>query len=278
MVNTAQDEQWNGETGQYWVAHEDHFDAMLSRLTTHLVAAADISPSDRVVDVGCGCGATTRIAAGRASEGTALGLDLSLPMLERARGRAARQKLVNASFERADAEVYGFRRAAFDLVLSRFGVMFFDDPHAAFKNLGRALRRGGRIAFLCWQELARNEQRVVPLKALAAYVPVPDAVDQDGPGPFSLADPDRVRDLLDGAGFSDICVESVTEPVLVGNTADEAAEFTRHLPTIAGLLATADEATVAAAVTALRTSFAAHESPAGVLLGSAAWLVTARRP
>lgn len=277
MVSTEQSKQWNGETGQYWVEREEHFDAMLSRLTTHLVAAADISATDRVVDIGCGCGATTREAAARASEGAVLGIDLSEPMLERARVRAEHQGLTNVRFEWADAEVYPFPRTAFDLVISRFGVMFFEDPRAAFHNIGEALRPGGRIAFLCWQELARNEQRTVPLEALAAHIEFPDAPPPEGPGPFSLADPDRVRGLLAGAGFSDIGVEPVLEPVLVGANADEAAEFTRHLPPIQSLLTDVDEDTLAVAVASLRESFVAYESPAGVLLGSATWLVTARR-
>lgn len=278
MVNAEQTEQWNGETGQFWAEHEDHFDAMLSPLTTHLVAAAAVGSADRVLDVGCGCGATTRMVAEQASAGTVLGVDLSEPMLARARQQVADAGLRNARFERGDAQVHDFAEDAFDLVISRFGMMFFDDPPAAFSNLTLALRPGGRIVFLCWQELARNEQRVVPLNAIAAHVPVPDVGNQDAPGPFSLADPARVRDLLVGAGLCDIVAASVTEPVVVGANASEAAEFARHLPTIRSLLAAADETAAAAAVAAVREALVPYETPAGVLLGSAAWLVTARRP
>lgn len=274
MVNGAQTEQWNGETGRFWAAHEDQFDAMLSRLTTHLIAAADIAPTDRVLDVGCGCGATTRMAAERAVDGSVLGVDVSEPMLQRA--RASSDALPNVAFERADAQVRAFPAGAFDMVLSRFGLMFFDDPPAAFGNLAAALRPGGRLVFLCWQELARNEQRVVPLQAIAAHVAVPGST-ADGPGPFSLAEAERIRGLLAGAGLSDIAIQSVEEPVLVGVDADAAAEFTRHNPTIRGLLADVDESTAAAAVAALRSALSAYQTPAGVLLGSAAWLVTARR-
>lgn len=274
MVNCEQTEQWNGETGQFWAAHEDHYDAMLDRLTVHLIAAANISATDHVLDVGCGCGATTRTAAERALNGRVLGVDVSEPMLERARARSG--ALPNVAFERADAQVRVFPAGAFDVVISRFGVMFFDDPPAAFGNLAMALRPGGRLVFLCWQELARNEQRVVPLRAIAAHVAVSGST-TDGPGPFSLADPERVRELLAGAGLSDLAIQSVEEPVLVGADADAAAEFTRHNPTIRGPLADVDESTAAVAVAALRSALSAYETPAGVLLGSAAWLVSARR-
>jgi SAM-dependent methyltransferase len=273
MTNTEQARAWDGEAGRHWAAYQDRFDTMLSRLTVHLIMAAQIAATDRVLDVGCGCGETTRIAARVASRGAALGIDLSGPMLERARVRAERQSVGNVAFEKADAQVAEL--PTFDVALSRFGVMFFDDPQAAFANVLRSLRPGGRLAFLCWQ-VADNPYFAVVRSALKAFGTSPEI--GDGPGPFSLADPVRVRGLLTGAGFGDVAVDPVNEPVCPGADADEAAEFLLKSGTAQAILADADEATVTKAAVALRTALLPYETPDGVLIESAAWLVTARRP
>ncbi|GAB3959118.1 methyltransferase domain-containing protein [Actinoallomurus acanthiterrae] len=278
MANSEQIEAWNSDTGRHWAEHQDRYDAMMSRLTDRLIADAAISAADNVLDVGCGCGQTTRIAARRASGGTALGVDLSRPMLERARERAEEEGLGNLRFERTDAQVADFPEESFDLVLSRFGVMFFDDPTAAFANLRRALRPGGRLAFLCWQEALNNEHMVVPYGAVATLVPLPDLGGPGKPGPFSLADPDRVRDLLGGAGFAEVRAEPVTEPVRLGADLDDAVDFLSGNPVVRGMLAEADDATIAKAFDAVRAALAPYETPDGVLLGSAVWSVTAGRP
>jgi SAM-dependent methyltransferase len=277
MTNTEQVEAWDGETGRHWAEHQDHYDVMLGRLTARLVAAAEISATDRVLDIGCGCGETARIAARQASEGTVLGVDLSGPMLRQARARATEDGLNNVRFEKADAQMTDFAGEAFDLVMSRFGVMFFDDPRAAFANFARSMRPGGRIAFLCWQEVGRNEHLAVPFGAIAAFLPLPDLGDPAGPGPFAFADPERVRDLLNDTGFSAIAVDSVTEPVRIGSDADDAADFLREIPVARTMLGDADKSTAAKALAALREALTSYETPDGVFLGSAAWLVTARR-
>ncbi|MDH2429462.1 class I SAM-dependent methyltransferase [Sphaerisporangium sp. TRM90804] len=277
MVNTSQIEEWNGEGGRYWAAHQERYDVMLSRLTTHLVAAMELAPADRVLDAGCGCGFTTRVAAARVTEGSVLGVDLSEPMLARARESVEREGLRNVRFERADVQVRDFPEAAFDVVISRLGLMFFDDPEAAFANLFRALRPGGRLVFLCWQEMAANEHRVVPLSAMSPYLSTPPRP-STAPGAFSLGDPERLRGLLGGAGFADVVLTPVTEPVLVGGDAADAADFLRRLPSIRTPLEEVDEPTAAKAVDAMRDALAAYETPQGVQLGSAAWLVRARRP
>lgn len=274
MANIEQAKAWDGETGRHWAAHQDRFDAMLSRLTVHLIVGANISAADSVLDVGCGCGETTRIAARLASGGTALGVDLSGPMLERARARAERLRIGNIAFKKADVQVADLPEA--DVILSRFGVMFFDDPRMAFVNLRRSLRPGGRIAFLCWQELANNPYWLVTRSALAAFVKPPEI--GDGPGPFSLADPARVRGLLADAGFRDVTVDPIGEPVCPGADADEAAEFVLKSGTARAMLADADDGTAAKAAAALRMSLRPYETPDGVLVESAAWLVTARHP
>jgi SAM-dependent methyltransferase len=277
MAIAEQSETWDGEAGLHWAEHQDHYDAMLSRMTPRLIAAAELTADDRVLDVGCGCGETSRIAGRLASDGTVLGVDLSGPMLERARVRAEGEGLGNVRFEKADVQVAAFPVGAFDRVLSRFGVMFFDEPQAAFANLHRSIRPGGRMAFLCWQEVGRNEHFALPYGAVAAFVPPPDLGEPDAAGPFSLADPARIRNLLDEAGYEDIMIEPVTEPVRMGANIEDAIEFLHGTPTARTMLREADEDTAAKAVTALREALTPYETPYGLFLGSAAWLVTARR-
>jgi len=272
MANEDETRDWNGETGRYWATHQDHYDAMLARLTPHLIGAARVAPGERVLDIGCGCGTTTLMVAGQGA--SVLGADLSGPMLAVARERAA--GLDGVRFEQTDVQVHDFPAAAFDVALSRFGVMFFDDPPAAFTNVTRALRPGGRLAFLCWQDLRENQHRALALDAIAPHVDVTGAA-PPGPGPFSFARPDYLRELLSGAGLSGVAVDDVREPVRLGADATAAAEFLRHGAMFKTIFARYPEATVERAVGALREALEPYETSEGVLLGAAAWLVTAHK-
>ena len=273
--NADQKQAWNGELGRSWVTLQDRYETMLRPYAAQLLAAAGVGAREDVLDVGCGCGETTLLAAERTS-GRVLGVDLSEPMLAVARARVAGAGGGNATFLHADAQTHPFQADSFDVALSRFGVMFFDDPVAAFANLADAVRPGGRMAFLCWQEQARNGHRMVPWRALASVVPLLE--DAAPPPAYSLADPDRVRDVLHSAGWRHVDLAAVQEPLLVGTDAGDATDFMMSQPATRTLLAEVDEATTAAAAAAVRQAFAQHVTPAGVLLGSAAWLVTARRP
>jgi SAM-dependent methyltransferase len=277
VANVEQDEFWNATEATHWVEFQDHHDALLEPLHEHLLEAAEISDGDHVLDVGCGCGATTRAAARAASAGDALGIDLSAAMLERARVVAEQEGVDNVGFVRGDAQTYGFEEGAFDLAISRFGVMFFADPVAAFANLARATREGGGLVFVCWQEFLRNDWILVPGSAAATVVPLPDLGAPDEPGPFSLADPDGIRSILSAAGWRDVSVDGVREPLRVGADADDTAAFLRGTGFARRLFEDVDDATVDRAIDAVRDALSAHETGDGVVLGSAAWLVSARR-
>lgn len=275
-ANAEQARAWNGEEGDDWATYEEQYSASARRHGRRMLDAARIAPGERVLDLGCGCGESTRAAARAAGDGLALGVDLSAQMIARARERARAEGLANARFEQADAQVYAFDAQAFDLAISRFGAMFFGDPVAAFQNVGRALRPGGRLALVAWQELDANEWLVALRGVLAAgrTLPTPPA---GAPGPFGLADAARTRQTLAAAGYTAVDLEALAEPVYLGADAADAFAFVRSLGITRGLLGDLDEAARARALDAVQATLAAHDTGQGVLLGSAAWLITARR-
>jgi ubiquinone/menaquinone biosynthesis C-methylase UbiE len=277
VENAEQVRVWNGDSGRHWEAYRERYAAMHRPFTDALLTAAAIRPGQAVLDIGCGCGATSLAAARSAAGGPVLGVDVSETMLAQAREDADRAGLGTVRFVAADAQVHSFAVAGFDLAISRFGVMFFADPSAAFANIARALRPGGRLVFVCWQELARNEFRNLPLAVLAEHLPVPQ-VDWSGPGGFSLADPARIRDLLGGAGFSDVRIEPVVGQMWMGSDIEDVLAYWRDVRTFRSILAAGDECTTGAAITSLRESLRPHQTGDGVRLGAAAWLVTAAKP
>ncbi len=277
LVNVEQARAWDGDEGEHWTEHEEEYNSVGRSQDRYLLGAARISPGDRVLDVGCGCGLSTREAARRAHSGAALGLDLSGRMIERAWERSRLEGLANVSFEQADAQVYSFERRDFDVAISRFGAMFFADPVAAFTNIGGALRPGGRLALLSWQQLRDNEWLTFIRAALAAgrNLPEPPA---GAPGPFGLADPDAIRRILSASSFTQVSIEPVREPMRLGNEANDAYGFVRGLGITRGLLSDLDDTARANALDRLRSALVAHQTTDGVLFHSSAWLVTARRP
>src|SRR5215475_3794024 len=201
--NAAQAEYWNCVAGPKWTDHQEHQDQVLRPVSDRLVAAAEPKPGDRVVDVGCGCGATTIDFAARVSPGgEALGLDISEPMLARARERVGPKSSIR--FERADATVYDFEGHEADIIVSRFGVMFFADPAKSFANLRKGLKVGGRLAFACWREARQNPFFILPLREAGKHAPPLPETDPEAPGPFAFANDARVRRVLSEAGYADI--------------------------------------------------------------------------
>lgn len=278
IVNTQQAEAWNGYEGAYWAEHQDRYDAIGGGFNDALFAAAAIGDNDRVLDIGCGNGQTTRLAARWASHGHALGVDLSAPMLARARATASAEGIVNVTFEQGDAQVYPFPDGAFDIAISRGGIMFFADPVVAFANIGCALRAGGRLAFMCLRDLERNEWLRVLIEALARHIAVPAFAAPGAPGMFSLADPVRISDVLTGAGYRDVTVAPVEAPMQFGRNAEDAASFMLSSGPFRFILGQVDQVSMELASDAVRSALLAHEGPAGVWLRGAAWIVSAVRP
>jgi SAM-dependent methyltransferase len=252
------------------------YDAELARYSAVLRRAWAVQPHDHVLDVGCGTGQTTREAARRAQAGSAFGVDLSALAIERARNLARAEGLRNVTFERADAQTHRFAQGYFDLAISRFGTMFFDDPVAAFGNIGRALRPAGRLVMVVWQAQDRNEWDVAIHQALAGP-DGPAAVADEGPDPFSLADPTTLAGILQAAGFADIGLTDVAEPVYYGPDTAAALDWVRGFSCTNEFLKHLDPAAAARALARLRDALAARMTEEGVWFNSRAWIVTARR-
>jgi SAM-dependent methyltransferase len=248
------------------------YDAELRRHNQVLHRAVGVQFHDHVLDVGCGAGQTTREAARTAQAGSAFGVDVSAPAIGRARELARADGLRNVTFECADAQVYRFPPGRFDLAVSRFGTMFFDDPVAAFANIRRALRASGRLAMMVWQAAERNEWDVTIRQALGVT-----AISADLPDPFSLADPPAVTEILEGAGFADITFTDVSEPVYYGPDVDAAMDWVRGFAYTSEILRQLDPTAAERAVGRLREALATHFSDDGVWFNSHAWIVTARR-
>jgi SAM-dependent methyltransferase len=264
-ANAEQSAAWNGGEGAYWAEHADRLDRVIAGHDRPFQAAAAIEPTDRVLDVGCGTGQNTRDAARAASSGSALGVDLSAPMLDYARRVAESEGLTNCTFLQADAQIHPFEPASFDVAICRTSAMFFADHVAALSNIGGALRPGGRLAMLTWQPLAGNEWLQEIATALAAgrqpQIPPP------GVGPFALSDPDHISALLGGAGFVDVKVMGNEAPMWFGADAADAHRLIAGL--MGWMLEGLDDNGRVEALDALRTTTAAHETADGVTFASA---------
>jgi ubiquinone/menaquinone biosynthesis C-methylase UbiE len=254
----------------------DHYDAELRRHDRHLRAATDIRPADQVLDVGCGAGQTTRDAARAASSGSVLGVDISEEMLERARRLTLNAGLQNITYALGDAQVHRFQPAHFDVVISRFGTMFFADPVAAFANLAHASRPGARLVMMVWQSSERNEWAT----AIPGALTVPGhevSATSFWQAPFSLADTVSVKTILHAAGFSDVGFAEVHEPVYYGPDVDTAYEIVSSFRNTKDMLGRLDAGAAERAQHQLRRMLSGHLTGSGVLFDSRAWIVTSRK-
>ena len=273
-ANIEQARAWDGDEGAYWAQNAERFDRAVGAYHEQFLAAAGIGRADRVLDIGCGTGQTTRDAARAAADGVALGVDLSGQMIALARRLAAGQGIVNARFEQADAQIHPFPSHSFDVAISRTGTMFFGDPAAAFANIARTLRPDGRLTLLVWQGPEANEWIADLSAALAAGrdLPAPPA---GAPGPFGQADPKAVRAVLAAAGFTHIEVDGLREPMWFGADAADAHAFVLGL--LGWMLQGLDEPGRGRALGNLRATLTGHDTGHGVLYQSAAWLIRATR-
>lgn len=279
--NTPASFDWNGRSGEVWRDNQSRLDRMLAPYGAAAVAAASPAPGERVLDVGCGSGATSlELAARVGASGSVLGLDISEPLLSRARDRVPPG--VPVSFALGDAAKHALPEGTFDLLFSRFGVMFFDDPIAAFTHLRRALAPSGRLTFVCWRPFDQNDWVRLPMQAVADILPPLPLPGPHAPGPFAFGDTERVRHILTSAGFTDIDITAFDSPQVYGeaDTREDAVAAALELALQVGPLSRAmaeqpPELRERAAA-AVRAAFEARATDHVVTMDGAAWIVTAR--
>jgi SAM-dependent methyltransferase len=276
--NADQATYWNGPGGRHWTERQATQDAVLAPISERLIAATKVSAGERVIDIGCGCGATTlEIAAITGETGRALGLDVSAPMIARAQERAVQEKS-SAKFLVADATVHDFSAERADLIASRFGVMFFADPARSFANIRRGLKAGGQLVFVCWREPRLNPWLTLPLRAATRHAPRLPEVGPEDPGPFSFADEARVRRILCAAGFSDIALvpDDLEVDVAVGQGLENAVASALEIGPASRALEDQPAAIRNAATAEIRAALEPFRRGQSVPLGAAIWIVSAK--
>ncbi|PNU02427.1 class I SAM-dependent methyltransferase [Novosphingobium guangzhouense] len=279
--NAYQVKDWNGDSGARWVANQQRLDAMLAVFGEAAVAAAAPSPGERVLDIGCGAGASSLALARRVgAAGEVLGLDISEALVDRARSLTPQGAPLR--FTVRDAAEHDPAETGYDLLFSRFGVMFFDDPAAAFATMRRALKPGGRVAFVCWRAAAENDWVRLPLGAVRDIVPPLPQPAPGTPGPFSFGDPERVRAILTQAGFADIVLTPFDHDIPFGAGAnraeavEDALAMAFEVGPLSRVLEGQPEHLRARAADAVRMAFASRPGERSVMIDGAAWIVTAQ--
>ncbi len=287
--NADQIDYWNGDVGQRWARNQDRMDEAFGPLTAVLIEQAAPRRGERAADIGCGCGDLSLLLADRlGAEGRVLAVDVSRPMLDRGRARQdARAGADRApiDWQEADAAAWPFPEGAFDLLVSRFGVMFFADPVQAFRNMRRALRPGGRLVMLCWRPMADNAWVAAPRAAMLPVVPAPDPAPPHAPGPFAFGDAARVGAILAGAGFTNVASTAVAAALNAsapGSTdtaaLDDAVQFATEFGPASALLRDVDDTTRTRAVAAVRAALHGRAGGGRASLDVACWLFTAENP
>ncbi|MBI2784742.1 MAG: class I SAM-dependent methyltransferase [Gammaproteobacteria bacterium] len=282
VTNADQIAFWNAKAGSKWVEYQTQLDRQIGGLGDAMLRAAELGAGHRVLDVGCGCGATALQAAEHVgASGTVTGVDVSAPMLARARARARASQggLSQVNFVEADVQADALGAALYDRVISRFGVMFFTDPVAAFRNIRAAMAPAGRLAFVCWRGADENPWMSEPVNAAARHVALPPAPPADAPGPMAFADPERVRRILDAAGLSRIDIQKHDAPCVIGGGGDldSCVDFLFNVGPLSRALMSADfnEQSKAAIRASVCDVLRPYLTPTGVVMPCAVWIVTA---
>ena len=278
-VNKEQKEFWNEHKGDLWVELQPRIDPMLLIFNQKLLDVLNIRPGERALEIGCGTGTTTLKAAKCLGlSGSIHAVDFSRPMIGKAKERAKEASLENITFVEADAQEYEYPFKEFDLAYSRFGVMFFENPVRAFSRILDAMKPGGRLGYVCWADKNKNAWIYEPAQVAKEFLELPKPPGEDEPGMFSMSREERIRKILDKAGWSDIRVEAFESINTIGKDADDAAEFISKVGPMAQPFSEAGNDLKEKTLEALRSFLKAHEESSGVMLGFCNWIVTASRP
>ena len=279
-LNIGQIEFWNSDHGSAWARYGEIIDIMFAEITDAVLDAAAITVGDKVLDLGCGNGGTTLAVARKVTTiGSVTGIDISAPMLERAQEGADQSGLSNVTFLLGDASIYPFAERSFDAMVSRLGAMFFEHPENTFRRMASALNYGGRIALGVWRGPRENMWAMAPVSAAKEFLKMPPRPGPEDPGPFSFADPERVRGILGGAGLSDIKLNPLDFQIPLGRTLEEALNFVVEMGPLSIPFATATGESRRRAVDAVIRVLEENSNDDGiVLLAGACWIITARTP
>jgi SAM-dependent methyltransferase len=279
-ANAEQAEYWNSVTGPKWVLSQAEIDQRLEPLNAMLTDRAGVAAGHKIIDIGCGTGALAlHLAEVVGPGGRVLGVDLSEPMLELAERRRAERRYGHLRFLQLDAQTHAFEPAAYDLLLSRFGVMFFSDPIAAFRNLMAALGPAGRLAFVCWAPLEENPWFEIPMQAGVRWLGEPEPPPPRAPGPFAFSEAAYVERILGAAGCADIAIERVSIVLPGSPTAADEAAFVSNMGPLARLIRERepDEPTVRRIVAEIADAFRPFGTDSGMRVPARVWYVTAGR-
>ena len=277
--NAKQKDFWSGKGGDYWVEKQSEMDIMLNPLGEKALVKLGLQSNSKVLDIGCGCGATTLEIAKIVSEGAVTGLDISVPMLDKAKSEAKIQGIENVDFKVVDVQVEQLVYEEYDSVYSRFGVMFFDDPFEAFKNIFSSVKVGGELSFVCWQDPSLNPWQSLSLQVIRGYLDMPSPPPRS-PGPFAFHEKDYVKEILEKSGFSNISFNDNQENITMfaGKSLEEASEdYLAINPVVTEMLKDSPDDLKAEIVESLKEVFSEFHEGDGLLFPSATWVVTAKK-
>ena len=276
--NKEQKEFWNDLKGELWVELQTRIDPMLSVFDQKLFEVLEAQSGERALEIGCGTGTTTlKMSECLGPSGSIHAVDFSRPMICRAQERASEASVDHADFVEAEAQEYDYPSGEFDLAYSRFGVMFFQDPVKAFSKIRNAMKPGGRLGYICWADKSKNPWISEPAQVAKEFLELPKPPGEDEPGMFSMCREERIFEILEKAGWSEIKVEWFESTNMIGKNAEDAADFISRMGPMSEPFSEADEGQKQKTLEALRTFLKDRETPNGVQMGFGNWVVTAKR-
>ena len=277
--NIKQKQFWSGAGGDVWVDKQREMDIMLNPLGERVIQGLDLKEETKILDIGCGCGATTLEIAKLVNQGEVIGVDISEPMLERATQTASDMALTNISYQVKDVQVDEMPNNYFDIAFSRFGVMFFEDPFEAFKNINHSLKDNGQLSFVCWQHASLNPWQSLSIQVIKEFLDLP-APPPKSPGPFAFEDKSYIEEILNASGFRDIEIKDNQEDIVMfsGKSIREACEdYLTINPVVTEMLKNSPSELREEILEALIGKFSNYHKDDGLLFPSATWIVTAKK-